>query len=103
MEKSGFLISFEGGEGCGKSTQVKRFLQYLEERGADFLFTREPGGTEVGEKIRDILLHDKSDLSANTEFLLFSGCFFPSSSSCSSRPAFSQRASPAARVGKGGG
>ncbi len=72
MEKHGFLISFEGGEGCGKSTQVKRFLQYLEEREIDFLFTREPGGTEVGEKIRDILLHDKSDLSANTEFLLFS-------------------------------
>ena len=72
MKKSGFLISFEGGEGCGKSTQVKKFLQYLEEKKIDFLFTREPGGTEVGEKIRNILLHDKSDLSASTEFLLFS-------------------------------
>lgn len=70
--KQGFLISFEGGEGCGKSTQVKKFLEYLEEKKIDFLLTREPGGTEVGEKIRDILLHDKSDLSANTEFLLFS-------------------------------
>ena len=72
MKKTGFLISFEGGEGCGKSTQVKKFLQYLEEKKIDFLLTREPGGTDVGEKIRNILLHDKSDLSANTEFLLFS-------------------------------
>lgn len=72
MKRSGFLISFEGGEGCGKSTQVKKFLQYLQEKKIDFLLTREPGGTDVGEKIRDILLHEKSDLSANTEFLLFS-------------------------------
>lgn len=70
--KNGFLLSFEGGEGCGKSTQVKLFLKYLQEKNIDFLLTREPGGTEVGEKIRDILLHDKSVLSANTEFLLFS-------------------------------
>lgn len=72
MKKTGFLVSFEGGEGCGKSTQVKNFLKYLEEKHIDFLLTREPGGTEVGEKIRNILLHDKDDLSANTEFLLFS-------------------------------
>jgi len=69
----GFLISFEGGEACGKSTQIKLFENYLKSiGGGDFLLTREPGGTEVGEKIRNILLHDKSDLSAETEFLLFS-------------------------------
>ncbi len=68
----GFLISFEGGEGCGKSTQIKRFSQYLTEKKVDFLLVREPGGTEVGEKIRQILLDNKSDLSPETEFLLFS-------------------------------
>ncbi|MBP3431802.1 MAG: dTMP kinase [Clostridia bacterium] len=70
--KKGFLISFEGGEGCGKSTQLKKFAIFLEEEGFDFLITREPGGTEVGEKIRNILLHDKAALSSKTEFLLFS-------------------------------
>lgn len=68
----GFLISFEGGEGCGKSTQIKKFTEYLEKRGGDFLLVREPGGTDPGEKIREILLHSKSDLASGTEFLLFS-------------------------------
>ena len=55
--KNGFLISFEGGEACGKSTQIKRFKEYLENRKVDNFFTREPGGTELGENIRNILLH----------------------------------------------
>ena len=70
--KKGFLVSFEGGEGCGKSTQLKMFEQYLKEKKIPYLLTREPGGTDVGEKIRQILLHDKSELSSQTEFLLFS-------------------------------
>ena len=70
--KKGFLISFEGGEGCGKSTQIKKFVKYLEDNKFDFLCTREPGGTEVGEKIREILLMSKENLSSETEFLLFS-------------------------------
>ncbi len=70
--KKGFLISFEGGEGCGKSTQIKMFSKWLEESGMEYILVREPGGTEVGEKIRNILLHDKEELSAKTEFLLFS-------------------------------
>ena len=70
--KKGFLVSFEGGEGCGKSTQIKKFSAYLTEKGVDFVLVREPGGTEVGEKIRQILLHDKAELSPETEFLLFS-------------------------------
>lgn len=71
MDK-GFLISFEGGEGCGKSTQVRLFTQFLQERGVDYILVREPGGTDVGEKIRDILLNDKAEISPQTEFLLFS-------------------------------
>jgi len=68
----GFLVSFEGGEGCGKSTQIKRFINFLEENNYDYICTREPGGTPVGEEIRNILLGSKENLSPRTEFLLFS-------------------------------
>ncbi|MBQ8468279.1 MAG: dTMP kinase [Clostridia bacterium] len=68
----GFLVSFEGGEGCGKSTQIKRFIKYLENNNHEYICTREPGGTPVGEEIRNILLHSKDNLSPKTEFLLFS-------------------------------
>ncbi len=68
----GFLISFEGGEGCGKSTQIKKFVEFLKKGKYDYLCTREPGGTDVGEKIREILLMSKENLSSETEFLLFS-------------------------------
>lgn len=70
--KKGFLITFEGGEGCGKSTQIKKFAQYLDNKGFDYVLSREPGGTEVGEQIRNILLHSKGELSSTVEFLLFS-------------------------------
>ncbi len=70
--RKGFLVSFEGGEGCGKSTQIKKFSKWLEEKNLDYVLLREPGGTELGEKIRNILLHDKDELSSKTEFLLFS-------------------------------
>ena len=68
----GFLISFEGGEACGKSTQIKKFQEYLKEKQIDFVCTREPGGTELGEQIRNLLLHSKHDMTPETEFLLFS-------------------------------
>lgn len=70
--KKGFLISFEGGEACGKSTQIRLFEEYLKNKGVDYIKCREPGGTDVGEQIRNILLHSKAELSAQTEFLLFS-------------------------------
>ncbi len=70
--KKGFLISFEGGEACGKSTQIKKFLDYVRERNIDYFATREPGGTELGEEIRNLLLHSKNNISAESEFLLFS-------------------------------
>lgn len=69
---SGFLVSFEGGEACGKSTQIKLFTEFLKNNNFDFVCTREPGGTGLGEKIRELLLHSKEDLSPETEFLLFS-------------------------------
>jgi dTMP kinase len=51
---------------------VKLFSKYLQDKGIDYILVREPGGTDVGEKIRAILLTDKTELSPETEFLLFS-------------------------------
>ncbi len=57
---SGMFITFEGGEGCGKTTQIKLLVQALQERGYDVLQLREPGGTVVGEQVREILLSKES-------------------------------------------
>ena len=66
------LVTFEGGEGCGKSTQIKLFEKYLKDRGENYLLSREPGGTPLCEKIRALLLEGKDEMCAKTEFLLFS-------------------------------
>ncbi|TVP77089.1 MAG: dTMP kinase [Puniceicoccaceae bacterium] len=69
----GFFISFEGGEGCGKSTQIARLSARLQAAGWDVEQTREPGGTALGEAIRQLLQHDKAGqgMAAETELLLF--------------------------------
>ncbi|MBO6056089.1 MAG: dTMP kinase [Alphaproteobacteria bacterium] len=67
--KKGFFISFEGGEGTGKSTQVRLLANKLAERGNLVRITREPGGTELSEKIRDIL-KTTSNIDSITEMLL---------------------------------
>ena len=69
----GKFITFEGSEGCGKSTQIKRFVKMLTARGIETIQTREPGGTSVGERIRDLLQHDDagSQLTDESELLLF--------------------------------
>ncbi|MBP7950651.1 MAG: dTMP kinase [Verrucomicrobiales bacterium] len=69
----GVFISFEGGEGCGKSTQVRRLLQRLGENAQDVLPVREPGGTAVGEVIRHLLQHtpEAANMTAESELLLF--------------------------------
>lgn len=69
----GFFITFEGTEGAGKTSQVKLLKKYLSKRGFKVIISREPGGTKIGEKIRNIL-SDKGNknMSAMTEFLLFS-------------------------------
>ena len=54
------FITFEGIEGCGKTTQITHLTSYLKKTHRSFLLTREPGGTEVGEKIRQILLSSES-------------------------------------------
>lgn len=62
------FITFEGGEGCGKSTQSKMLYEYLLSKGIDAILTREIGGTEVGEQIRDIVVNQ--ELKLLTELLL---------------------------------
>lgn len=67
--RNGKLIVIEGMDGAGKTTQIENVYNYLKEQGMDVVKFREPGGTEAGEKIREILLG--SDLHAYTELLLF--------------------------------
>ena len=68
----GKFITFEGIDGCGKSTQLAINARFLEERGQTPLIIREPGGTSIGEKIRTILLDKKNDeMCAITELLLY--------------------------------
>ena len=68
----GLFITFEGIDGCGKSTQIKLLTAYLDEIGKDYILVREPGGTEIGEKIRSILLDKKNgEMSPTAELLLF--------------------------------
>ena len=69
----GVFISFEGGEGCGKSTQIRRLAERLESLGYSILLTREPGGTEIGEHLRQLLQFSKAGeaMTAETELLLF--------------------------------
>jgi len=69
----GLLISFEGPEGSGKSTQIERLVPKLEKKGHEVVVTREPGGTEIGEEIRHLLIHSSrnSEMCPETELLLF--------------------------------
>ncbi|MEO5616860.1 MAG: dTMP kinase [Candidatus Eisenbacteria bacterium] len=67
---SGLFISFEGGEGSGKSTQIGRLAERLDARGLVAVRTREPGGTPLGEGVRDLLLDPARWPSAMTEALL---------------------------------
>jgi dTMP kinase len=66
------LITFEGIDGAGKSTQIRKLVSYLNSRGTEVITLREPGGTEVAEKIRLILLESRHEISPIGELLLFS-------------------------------
>lgn len=67
----GKFITFEGSEGCGKSTQSKMLCRYLKRKGLRVLFLREPGGTAASEKIRNMLLDPKSRIAPVAETLLY--------------------------------
>ncbi|MCR2044248.1 dTMP kinase [Anaerosalibacter massiliensis] len=69
---SGIFITLEGPDGSGKSTISRFLLDYLKKRKIDFIFTREPGGTPIGENIRKIILDKKNiNMSSRTEALLY--------------------------------
>lgn len=69
----GVFIAFEGPEGAGKSTQLRRLQQRLRELGLEPVVTKEPGGTPLGERVRELLLLEPNlDISPLSEFLLYS-------------------------------
>jgi dTMP kinase len=67
----GIFITFEGSEGCGKSTQSRLLYEYLKGKGCRVIYLREPGGTSLSEKIRKILLHPQNHITAECEMLLY--------------------------------
>ena len=73
--KKGIFITFEGIEGCGKSTHSKLLFEYLKSRGYRCVMTREPGGTKLGEEVRKVLLgSDGIRISDLTELFMFEAC-----------------------------
>ena len=72
MAVQGKFITFEGGEGSGKTSAIKAILPHLEERGYKFILTREPGGTPIAEEIRNVILSMKSEgMDGRSEALLY--------------------------------
>ena len=67
----GLFITFEGCDGCGKTTQLELLARYLQGKGYDVIVTREPGAKGLGEKLREILLNYDGEVSSNCESFLF--------------------------------
>jgi dTMP kinase len=70
-KNSGIFITFEGIDGCGKSTQARKLYKYLKRQNYPVLLLREPGGTPASERIRRILLDRRLDISPHSELLLY--------------------------------
>ncbi len=88
----GKFITFEGCDGCGKSTQLKRFSDYLTKENIPHIFTREPGGGKISEQIREILLNGKNmEMTDECEALLYAAARVQH---------LSDRVEPALREGK---
>jgi dTMP kinase len=68
---TGLFITLEGGDGSGKSTQAELLTQWLEREGKTVLRSREPGGTDVGTEIREIVLHHRGEIAPRAEALLY--------------------------------
>lgn len=67
----GLFITFEGGDGSGKSTQSALLVDWLEQQGRTVVTTREPGGTDLGEELREIVLHRRGHITPKTEALIY--------------------------------
>ncbi|GAA1777882.1 dTMP kinase [Agromyces lapidis] len=71
MSGSGLFITLEGGDGSGKTTQAELLGEWLAGQGRTVVRTREPGGTEVGVEVREIVLHHRGDIAPRAEALLY--------------------------------
>ena len=71
MITKGLFITFEGADGCGKTTQIELLDEYLRNKGYKTLLTREPGAKGLGENLREILLNYDGEVSSNCEAFLF--------------------------------
>ncbi len=69
---AGLFITFEGIDGCGKTTQAERLVERLRGEGRDVVFTLEPGGTGLGRRVRSLLLARRAEVDPSAEMLLFS-------------------------------
>lgn len=68
---TGLFITFEGGDGTGKSTQSELLGEWFAEQGREVVFTREPGGTDLGIELREIVLHSRGHIAPRAEALLY--------------------------------
>jgi len=68
---TGAFITFEGGDGAGKTTQIEKLRGWLERQGHTVVVTREPGGTDIGVELRNIVLHHRGFLAPRAEALLY--------------------------------
>ncbi|MCE5293141.1 MAG: dTMP kinase [Chlamydiales bacterium] len=71
MTSSGLFVTFEGGEGAGKSTLVRRLQEALQKESYEVVVTREPGGTSFSEEVRNLVLHRKGTMHPRSELFLF--------------------------------
>ncbi len=69
--KKGYFITFEGADGCGKTTQIELIKKYLDEKNIENILTREPGGSDLGVHLRKILLHYENPVSDTAETFLY--------------------------------
>ncbi|MFA6989043.1 MAG: dTMP kinase [Candidatus Gastranaerophilaceae bacterium] len=71
MKRQGLFITFEGADGSGKSTQINMVFDFLTKKGIECVLTREPGGTDLGNKLRDILLNYDAPVASTCEMFLY--------------------------------
>ncbi len=71
MKKKAIIVSFEGIDGSGKTTQAKKFVEFLKKQGKNVIFLKEPGTTYIGEKIRSILLSKTNKINPLSELFLY--------------------------------
>ena len=69
--KKGYFITFEGADGCGKTTQIELLDKFLKEKGLKTLLTLEPGATDLGKNLRQILLHYEKPVSDEAEMFMY--------------------------------